>query len=276
MHPVTQISSRLLKHPLRFGAGVLAFLGLVSLFGLSLHANGEAQDQSQSLEPAVVKAMVRPIRQSLQLIGTMQSGNLVNVAAPFGGLLRERFVDYGMHVERDQVLLTLDTTELDLKKREAEIVAIKAKQRMNELNNWEQSSRVVRARNVLTSAELKHRELVRKERENNTLMSRGIIPKNEYNSTLAELESHKLNLKAARLDLQATLKEGNREHRHVAALELKNAVKRLEELQKQSLAAKVKAPVQGLVLRTIDKPKEAAPQDRTFRSVASCLKVKQC
>ncbi|WP_417797910.1 efflux RND transporter periplasmic adaptor subunit [Terasakiella pusilla] len=270
MHPVARISSRLLKHPRRLGTGVLAFLGLVSLFGLSLHANGEVQDQKRTLDPVVIQATLRPIKQSLRLVGTMQSGNLVNVAAPFAGLLKERLVEYGMHVERDQVLLTLDTTELDLKIREAEIVAIKAQQRMDELENWDNSARVIRARNVLTTAGLKHQELIRKEQENKTLMSRGIIPKNEYNSARTELESHKLNLEAARLDLQSTLKEGGPDQRHVASLELKNAVERLQELQSQKQAAKVKAPVQGLVLRPIDKT-EGSSAARSETQVGSQL-----
>lgn len=271
MNPVTQLSSRLLKHPLRLGVGVLAFFVLISLFGLSLRANGEAQDQTHTVEPVIIQATVRPIRHALQLVGTMQSGSLVNVAAPFAGLLKERLVEYGMHVERDQVLLTLDTTELDLKIREAEIVAIKAQQRMDELENWEKSTRVIRARNVLTTAELKHTELIRKEQENKTLMSRGIIPKNEYNSARAELESHKLNLKAARLDLHSTLKEGGADHRHVAALELKNARERLAELHNQRQAAQVKAPVQGLVLRPLDKTegKSAALSDTQVGSQLS-------
>ncbi|MBL4692877.1 MAG: HlyD family efflux transporter periplasmic adaptor subunit [Magnetovibrio sp.] len=173
----------------------------------------------------------------------------MTITAPFNGPIKESLVNFGSRVERGQVMLVLDIGEVELKMRDAEVNVIKAKQKADELKNWSNGSEVLRANTTMQSEKIKVDELIRKEKDSKTLLARGIIPRNEYNATVNELKAQKLQLKTARQDLDVVLKKGNGEHLRLAALQLDNATKRLEDLQRQVANGNVKAPVSGLVLR---------------------------
>jgi len=244
------------------GLGVLLLSGLYFALPL-LTVGGSAALSGQTMEPAIVQIMPRPLVQSLALVGTVEPGNVVNVTAPFNGPIKEKRVDFGMRVERGQGMLVLDTAEVELQMRDAEVTAIKASQAVEDLKNWSEGSEAGRARTATLSAKIRVDELIRKERDSKVLLDRGIIPKNEYNAIASELAAQKLQWEAARQDYEAALKKGDAEHRHLAALQLENATTRLEDLQRQKNAGEVKAPDSGLVLRVAAEAggKDATPAD---------------
>jgi len=236
----------------RLWFGGLGIGGLLAglYFALPVLSNdGGTTLSSQAVKSAILQITPRPLVQYLALVGTIEPGSVVNVTAPFNGPVKARFIDFGMRVKRGQAMLSLDTGDVDLKMRDAEVNVIKAKQKVEELRSWQDGSEVARAKNTTLAAQLKVDELTRKEQENKALLTRGIIPRNEYETVVSELKAQKLQLNAAHQDLTAVLKKGDEEHRHVAALELENATKRRDKLKRQRLAGVIEAPVSGLVLR---------------------------
>ena len=233
---------------LLLAAGLL--IGGVGLWSSSCPAwlfGSDAADRPADL--AIMQVMPRSITRTLDLVGTIEAGGGVNVTAPFEGLVRERLVEFGRRVERGQVMLVLNSAEVELQLREAEVDVIKAAQALQELQNWEDGSEVARARHAVLSTQLKVDELLNEEKESKALLSRGIIPRNEYDRVVSELKAQELQLAVARQDLNAVLRKGGDQHRHVAQLKLDNTTKRLEELQRRDLAGVIRAPVSGLVLR---------------------------
>ncbi|MGH6919261.1 MAG: PAS domain S-box protein, partial [Geminicoccaceae bacterium] len=91
-----------------------------------------------------------PISSNIRVVGTIQPGQIVNVVGPFDGVVGTKFFRYGDPVERDAVVLELDTDELESKLRDARGKYIKAEQQVRQLKNWRNSPEVVRAqRSVL-------------------------------------------------------------------------------------------------------------------------------
>lgn len=230
------------------------YLGLGSVFVLALYAAFFGNEERLIAAPEVsVQTLFTvdrtPLSQALSLVGTIEPGNTVNIAAPFRGSIKERFVNYGMKVEKGQALLVLDTDEIDAEIRRAQIAMIKSQQALEKITRWQTSTEVTRARNGLIAVQIKVAELASKEGENKKLLAQGVIPKNEYTQTLNELKTQKMQLKASEKNLDAVLKQGDEQHRYLASLELTNATISLEDLVKRREGGNIKAPVNGLLLR---------------------------
>ncbi|PCI41744.1 MAG: HlyD family secretion protein [Rhodospirillaceae bacterium] len=243
--PVSRPTSRLWFGSLGLGGLLLTLYFTLPIFTVG---GGEALS-GPAAQSSIIRVMARPLVQSLGVVGKVEPGNVVSITAPFDGPIKESLVNFGSRVERGQVMLVLDAGEVELHMRDAEVNAIKATQKVAELKNWANGSEVLRAKNSMLSVQIRVDELTRKEHDSKTLLVRGIIPRNEFEATANELKAQKLQLKAAHQDLEAVLKKGDGEHQYLAALQLKNATKRLEELQRQIADGNVKAPVSGLVLR---------------------------
>ena len=82
----------------------------------------------------------------------------------------------GQRVERDQLLYTLDTAQLDVQVRQALAELLKAKRAVQDLANWESGQEVGRARRVAT-ARMGLADTERKLAETRSLLDRGIVPR---------------------------------------------------------------------------------------------------
>lgn len=200
-------------------------------------------------EPQWILAAPRPLVQRLQLVGTIEPGEVVSLTAPFDATIRDKLVEPGSRVQRGQALLVLDTTEIELQLRDAEAVVLKAGQAFDTLKAWDSSPEVVTARHGVLAAQASVDDLQRKERETKALLDRGIVARMEYDGVAEQLRTQQLQLAAARQSLTATLDRGSSSHRAVAALELETARKKAAELKRQMDGGLVEAPASGLVLR---------------------------
>ncbi|WP_096704809.1 HlyD family efflux transporter periplasmic adaptor subunit [Magnetospirillum sp. 15-1] len=222
-------------------AGMLAAIGLV--------LSGGQQPTASATGPSIFTVNQRPLIRRLSLVGTVEPGGIVNVIAPFDGAIKEKLIDFGVRVEKGQALLVLDTSEIELQMREAEAASIKAEGAMRDMQSWGTTPEVMRARNAMIAARMKVDELERKEHEDKTLLSRGIIPRVEYDGVAEQLKAQQLQFGSAKQELEAALKRGDSDHRLLAALELETAHRRLAELKRRMDAGLVEAPTGGLLLR---------------------------
>jgi multidrug efflux pump subunit AcrA (membrane-fusion protein) len=202
-----------------------------------------------SAGPMLVAAETSSVVSRLSVVGAIEPGRTVNVIAPFAGAVERKPVDYGSYVERGQDLLIMNSSELEMKIRDAEAAFLKAEQRIEEARNWTASPEVSRARRQIASAERDANQARRRVQDAKPLFDQDIIPRQEYEELQRQLEAQASTLAAAQDDLAAALKRGGPDIRRMAELELGNARARLEELQEQRKRAAVKAPLSGLVLK---------------------------
>ena len=185
----------------------------------------------------------------LSLVGTVEPGRLVNVVAPFAGMVEEKRFDFGDRVERGRPLFVMDVRDLTAKRRDAEAALLKATQRVEELKGWNNGAEMARARRQLFQAEREALQAEHRVRDAKPLIEHGIIPRQEFEDLKRQADSLAAGRDAAREDLAAVIRQGGPQNLRLAELELANAGARLAELDEQLAHATVTAPVSGLILK---------------------------
>jgi HlyD family secretion protein len=207
---------------------------------------------SSALAPAGQQAItVAPVATAttLTLIGTIGPGKTVAALAPFDGVIRERRAQLGARVGVGEVLVTMDTGDIETRLREAQAAFLKSSMAIDLLDRWSTSPDVTRARRTQETAEASLAVIERQVTETKKLLDRGIVSRNEYDGLVQQRDSQRNTATGSRLDLQTTLERGSADNRRLADLELQNAKSRLADLQAQADGAIVRAPVEGIVTR---------------------------
>ncbi|MCP4236664.1 MAG: biotin/lipoyl-binding protein, partial [Aestuariibacter sp.] len=109
-------------------------------------------DATQSKNPAAADLLTvkeQPISKHLGLIGQLAAGRVVNVTAPFNSSIMSLGFNFGERVKKGQILLRLDTSDLDSKMRTAQIAQIQAQDKLSTLLAWSSSSAVKSAQRAV-------------------------------------------------------------------------------------------------------------------------------
>src|SRR5471032_275349 len=96
---------------------LLMLSGLLMAVGVLVPRCGPLQEQ-QSLE-RWQRIQPQAIEQRIGLVGQIQPGTLSTLAAPFEANVLQKPAEEGQRVERGQLLLRLDTAQLQIQLREA-------------------------------------------------------------------------------------------------------------------------------------------------------------
>ncbi|MDO9413878.1 MAG: HlyD family efflux transporter periplasmic adaptor subunit [Pseudolabrys sp.] len=231
-----------------------AVAAVIMIFAAAAYYNWDsvvpAGFSSGSEEPKaeIITVTTQPITSRVVVVGSVDAGSMVSVVGPFDGPVKQKFFDYGGPVERDKPLLAIDTAETQIKLREAEGARIKARQRVDELNNWDNGVDVSRARRTLGAAEMERSNLAIRIAQTQMLLNKGIVPKDEHTQLLQQQYTQNMQIESAKQDLAQTLERGSEENRRLAEFELLNAQAKVDELQRDLAGATVIAPVSGVVL----------------------------
>lgn len=242
-----RIGAALLVVMLFVGAGYFAWTRtplvkyVVKQLGYSQPANQQAQN-SYVVRP-------RNLTSFISFSGTVAPYETINVLSPFGGRILERHFEYGQKVEKDKLLLRLDTNELEQKLRDAEVGLIKAQDEFNRLKKWKESSTVLQARRSVEKAENDLEITEQKLQNSEMLYKKGIIPLDEYRSLKEQVENQKINMRTLKDQLKAAFKKGDARKLLVARLQLENAKAKLEQLKGQIKDSRIQAPVMGVVIK---------------------------
>ena len=229
-----------IKAPLRLTGLVLIQL----LFGFWPSAISAASGEFRTF-----KVLPAPIAVRLSFMGTVIPGATVPVMAPFEGVIREKRAGLGDRVQAGETLIVMDTSEIEMRFREAESALLKAQLNADSLSKWETGPEVTRARRTLATAEVALEHAQRQERETKALFDRGIVPRMEYDGAGQQLNSQRLQVEAARQDLEALLERGNASNRRLADIELANAKARFDAIRAQIGGSEVKAAATGILSR---------------------------
>ncbi len=185
---------------------------------------------------------------TIDLRGTLSPGRVIAVVSPIEGHVKEIYATPGDVVSKEDALVELDTSALATELRQAEIEHIRARDRLDELENWESSSEVVRARRAVRQANVAFDDSERKLATSNFLISRGLIPASQLEEAERAHESRKLDVEEAERELESVRAKGVGEALQVAILQAKTAEDRFREKQEKLQSSRVHAPISGVVV----------------------------
>ncbi|UOP10963.1 efflux RND transporter periplasmic adaptor subunit [Pseudomonas palleroniana] len=189
-----------------------------------------------------------PLVHQIGLVGKIEPDTTVTLTAPFDGNVLANLVEQGQRVEAGQVLLRMDPATLEVQLRDALSLQLKARRTVQEMQDWDSSPTVSRARRSLRTAEMTAGNTQRKLTESENLFKRGIIPRNELDDLKQQAQQQQLDLVAARSELQQALDQGKGAYRQIADMELTNATVKYEALHTLLDGQEVKAPFSGIVV----------------------------
>jgi len=186
---------------------------------------------------------------AISLSGRLQPVEEVVVTAPFEARILENHFIFGQKVQQGDLLLLLDSSELEVKLREARSNQIKARQKYEELLGWDSGTEMAKARRSVERAEFDLETKRRKLEEDELLFSKGLISGDALDRSKNEVESAVTSVISSREDLESTRHKGGPENLNIARMELENAQARLDEVEGQLAQAEIRAPFSGVVIR---------------------------
>lgn len=246
-----------LKTWLLAGAILLALGGAVVAY--------QANESIQAPEPQWLRIESKPMVLRLGLVGRLEPASLVTFTAPFDGNVQEKIIEEGHRVERGQVLLQLDTAQLDIQLREALAGLLKAKRAVHDLAHWSQGQEVARARRAMTTIQMSLGDTERKLAETSALLARDIVPRMEVDALEQQANTQRLDLTAAQAEFKLVLAKGGGEDRQIAEMELANATARYEALRALEVRRELVAPFAGIIMRVPGVAPDRSPAEPVQR-----------
>lgn len=213
------------------------------------------------------------VSQQLDIAGTIAAGKSVAIVAPFDGVIREKRVQLGGHVNVGDVLVVMDTSEIAGRYRDAQSAYIKAAMAADAITKWDNSPDMQRARRSLEAADMQLASLERQVGDLKALLDQGIVSRNEYDGVVQQRDAQQNTVAGAKDDLAATMARGNDDNRQLVTLDLQNTQSRLNDLKQQMAGAKVATAVAGILTRPPangagDKPPSTEPGASVTRGAA--------
>ncbi|WP_456026730.1 efflux RND transporter periplasmic adaptor subunit [Pseudomonas capeferrum] len=222
---------------------------VVLLTGAGIAALSHRSDAGQA-QTAEQWLAVKPdaLVHQIGLVGKIEPESTVTLTAPFDGNVLDNLVEQGQRVDAGQVLLRMDPATLEVQLRDALSAQLKARRTVQEMQDWDSSPAVSRARRSLRTAEMTAGNTQRKLTESENLFKRGIIPRNELDDLKQQTQQQQLDLASARSELQQAQSQGQGEYKQIADMELTNATVKYDALHKLLDGKEVKAPFSGIVV----------------------------
>ena len=226
---------------------LLGAVVIVLLAGAGLALRSPASNPATTAEQWLA-VKPDPLVHQIGLVGKIEPDTTQTLTAPFDGNVQANLVEQGQRVEAGQVLLRMDPSTLEVQLRDALTAQLKARRTVQEMQDWDSSPTVSRARRNLRTAQMTAGNTQRKLTESENLFQRGIIPRNELDDLKQQVQQQQLDLASARSELQQALEQGQGEYRQIADMELTNATVKYDALRKLLEGREVKAPFSGIVV----------------------------
>ena len=196
---------------------------------------------------SMARTMSSPVPDHVSVIGTIEASDTFGVSAPFDGVIKEKRFSFDTEVEQNQLLLVLDPTDLTQRVQEARVAMLKAAKALQELERWDSSAEVSRAKRTFMVARQQVEQTERKAQEVDGLVKKGILARNEYDVMAEQLNGFKAQLAAAADDLKATQDKASNGNLEIARIEHEQAKAKYEDLAKSALLARIVAPHAGIL-----------------------------
>jgi len=233
---------------------VVVLLTLAGLYVLGLRSDGPVRGAraaaTVSAGDTVLTVEPRQLTETVTMTGQLAPLREVDITSPIEGKIAVVHAPFGARVEKDEVLLELDASEVRVEHRNAQARHIKAQERLVQVENWDEGVEVSRSRRALAMSRLGLEDGRRRLESTEFLFERGVIPESEHRAAQRDFTSRQLDLDASEQDFASILKRGESELR-VAKLELENASAQLNELSEALRLSVLRAPVAGVVMHPV-------------------------
>ncbi len=213
----------------------------------ALVAGPEADARNPGALPAVT-IQPREFRSTIALRGHLAPGRVAEIVSPIESHVSVLHAVPGDRVAAGDPLVALDTGQLASDHRRAQVEHIKAHDRLVEIEEWENSAGMARARRALRRAKIAFDDAERHLAETAFLLEQGLVPASQHEDAQRQRQNRALDIEEARRELEAVKAKGGEEARRVARLEARTAEDRLRAHEEKLDLARVRAPIAGVVM----------------------------
>ena len=177
-------------------------------------------------------------------------------SSKIAGRIDSLFVAEGDMVEAGELLYTLSTPELDAKLRQVVALEAAAEAINEEVDRGARKQQIEAARSMWQKA-LAGEDLARKSYERvRNLYDRGVVPRQQYDEALANVEAMSATVRAAKAEYDLALAGATREQKEAMAAKVREAQGAVAEVESYIGDARVYAPVAGRVTDIVSEPGE--------------------
>ena len=185
---------------------------------------------------------------TISLRGHLVPGRVVEVVSPIESHVRTVHAGPGQQVKAGDPLVDLDTGRLAAEHRRAQIEYIKARDRLAQIEDWENGAEMARARRALRRAKMGLDDAQRNLKRIAFLLEQGIVPASEHEEAQRQYQNRQLDSEEAERELAAVRAQGSLEEHRVAKLEAENAQDRLRTHAAKMEQTGILAPISGVIL----------------------------
>ena len=172
------------------------------------------------------------------------------------GRIDSLFVAEGDRVVAGDLLYTLTTPELDAKLQQVTALEAAAEAINVEVDRGARKEQIDAARSMWQKA-LAGEELARRSFERvNNLFGKGVVPRQQYDEALANVEAMAATVRAAKAEYTLALNGATREQKEAVAAKVREAQGAVNEVRSYLADARVYAPVSGRIADVVSEPGE--------------------
>ena len=213
----------------------------------ALVAGPEADAGDPGALPAVT-VQPREFRSTIALRGHLAPGRVAEIVSPIESHVSAVHATPGDRVAAGDPLVALDTGQLASDHRRAQVDHIKVHDRLVEIEDWENSADMARARRALRRAKIASDDAERHLARIAFLLEQGLVPTSQHEDAQRQRQNRALDIEEARRELEAVKAKGGEEARRVVRLEARTAEDRLRTHEEKLDLALVRAPIAGVVM----------------------------
>ena len=190
----------------------------------------------------------REFRSTIVLQGHLAPGRVTEVVSPVESHVSAVHAVPGDRVAEGDPLIDLDTGQLVADHRRLQVEHIKARDRLVEIENWENSTDMTRARRALRRAKIALDDAERHLGRTTFLLEQGLVPASQHEDAQRQRQNRILDIEEAERELEVVRARGNDEAKRVVQLEARTAEDRLRTHEKRLELARIRAPIAGVVM----------------------------
>ena len=198
--------------------------------------------------PRTVTVTPRPFRSTIALRGHLAPGRVAGIVSPIESHVSAVHAAPGDRVARGDPLVDLDSGQLAADRRRAQIEHIKARDRLAEIEDWENGADMARARRAMRRARIALDDAQRHLARTAFLLKQGLVPASQHEAAERQRQNRSLDVEEAEREMAAVKAKGGEEARRVAQLEARTAEDRLRAQEEKLDQARVVAPIAGIVM----------------------------
>lgn len=187
-------------------------------------------------------------RSTLALRGSLIPGRVVEIVGAVESHVREVHVVHGQRVEAGEALVDVDASQFLTEYRRVQVELIRARDKLLQLEDWENSDEMALARRGLRRAKITLNDAELRLQRTSFLLEAGIVPTSEHESAQQQHQERKLDFEQAERELESTREQGSAEAVQVARLEVENAQSQVQQHEQKLDQLEIKAPIAGVVV----------------------------